>query len=65
MQLKELWKAELGRRISWLSPVYQDGLIYTIENQKGRLHVIDAKTGAGPGDDHEPGHGGSDRGREG
>ena len=27
------------------SPVYRDGLIYTIESQKCRLHVIDAKTG--------------------
>jgi hypothetical protein len=27
------------------SPVYKDGLIYTIDNQKCRLHIIEAKTG--------------------
>ena len=41
---KELWKTELGGDFM-ASPVYRDGLLYTIENQKCRLHVIDAKTG--------------------
>ena len=45
MKLKELWKAGLTGDFM-ASPVYQDGLIFTIENQKGRLHVLDAKTGA-------------------
>ena len=27
------------------SPIYRDGLIYTIESQRGRPHIIDAKTG--------------------
>jgi hypothetical protein len=44
MRLKELWKTKLSGTFM-ASPVYQDGLLYTIENQKCRLHVIDAKTG--------------------
>jgi outer membrane protein assembly factor BamB len=44
MQPKELWTASL-RGTFMASPVYQDGLLYTIENQKCRLHIIDAKTG--------------------
>jgi outer membrane protein assembly factor BamB len=44
MRLKELWKTEL-RGEFMASPVYRDGLIYTIENHKGRLHIIEAKTG--------------------
>jgi outer membrane protein assembly factor BamB len=44
MQLKELWKTELSGNFM-ASPVYRDGLIYTIENEKCRLHIIDAKTG--------------------
>jgi len=46
MNLKELWKTEFGG-VFMASPVYRDGLIYTIESQKCRLHIIDAKTGAG------------------
>jgi outer membrane protein assembly factor BamB len=44
MKLKELWKAELDGTFM-ASPVYHDGLIYTIENEKCRFHIIDAKTG--------------------
>jgi len=44
MRLKELWKTELSGTFM-ASPVYSDGLIYTIENQKCRLHIIDARTG--------------------
>jgi outer membrane protein assembly factor BamB len=45
MRLKELWKTRLGGTFM-ASPVYRDGLLYTIENQRCRLHVLDAKTGA-------------------
>ena len=45
MRLKELWKNEF-RGEFMASPVYRDGLIYTIENKKCRLHIIDAQTGA-------------------
>jgi outer membrane protein assembly factor BamB len=45
MQPKELWTTSL-RGTFMASPVYRDGLLYTIENQKCRLHIIDAKTGA-------------------
>jgi len=45
MRLKELWKNELSGEFM-ASPVYRDGLIYTIENKKCRLHIIDAQTGA-------------------
>jgi len=44
MRLKEFWKTDLSGAFM-ASPVYRDGLIYTIENQKCRLHIIDAKTG--------------------
>ena len=44
MRLKELWKTRLSGAFM-ASPVYRDGLIYTIESQKCRLHIIDAKTG--------------------
>lgn len=44
MRLRELWKTSLTGTFM-ASPVYKNGLIYTIENQKCRLHVIDAKTG--------------------
>jgi outer membrane protein assembly factor BamB len=40
---KELWKTDLNG-VFMASPVYRDGLIYTIE-KRCRLHVIDAKTG--------------------
>jgi outer membrane protein assembly factor BamB len=44
MRLKELWQTELGGELM-ASPVYRDGRIYTIENKKCRLHIIDARTG--------------------
>ena len=44
MRLKELWKTGLTGTFM-ASPVYRDGLIYTIENQMCRLHTLDAKTG--------------------
>ena len=44
MQPKELWTTGL-RGAFMASPVYRDGLLYTIENQECRLHIIDAKTG--------------------
>jgi outer membrane protein assembly factor BamB len=44
MRLKELWKTKLSGKFM-ASPVYRDGLTYTIESQKGRLHILDAKTG--------------------
>ena len=44
MRLKELWKTRLNGDFM-ASPIYRDGLLYTIENQKCRLHIIDAKTG--------------------
>jgi hypothetical protein len=43
MRLKELWKTTLSGTFM-ASPVYSDGLIYTIE-KRCRLHIIDAKTG--------------------
>jgi outer membrane protein assembly factor BamB len=44
MKLKELWKTKLDGTFM-ASPVYRDGLLYTIENEKCRLHIIEAKTG--------------------
>jgi outer membrane protein assembly factor BamB len=44
MRLKELWKTGLSGAFM-ASPVYRDGLLYTIESQKRRLHILDAKTG--------------------
>jgi outer membrane protein assembly factor BamB len=44
MQPKELWKTRLGGQFM-ATAIYRDGLIYTIEGEKCRLHVIDAKTG--------------------
>jgi outer membrane protein assembly factor BamB len=44
MEPKELWTAAL-RGTFMASPLYRDGLLYSIENQKGRLHILDAKTG--------------------
>jgi outer membrane protein assembly factor BamB len=44
MRVKELWKTTLTGKFM-ASPIYRDGLIYTIENQMCRLNVIDAKTG--------------------
>jgi outer membrane protein assembly factor BamB len=44
MKLKELWKTNLVGHFM-ASPVYKDGLLYTIENEKRRLHILDAKTG--------------------
>jgi outer membrane protein assembly factor BamB len=43
-RLKELWKTSL-KGAFMASPVYKDGLLYTIENQKRRLHILDANTG--------------------
>ena len=40
---KNLWKATLNG-VFMASPVYRDGLIYTIE-KRCRLHIIEAKTG--------------------
>jgi hypothetical protein len=40
---KELWRSKLTGTFM-ASPVYKDGLIYTIE-KRCRLHIIDAKTG--------------------
>ena len=44
MRPKELWKARLSGEFM-ASPIYRDGLIYTIENKMCRLHIIDARTG--------------------
>jgi outer membrane protein assembly factor BamB len=44
MRPKELWKTDLSG-VFMASPLYRDGLLYTIENQGCRLHVLDAKTG--------------------
>jgi outer membrane protein assembly factor BamB len=45
MKLKEVWSTKLSGEFM-ASPVYRDGLLYTIENKKCRLHTLDAKTGA-------------------
>jgi hypothetical protein len=44
MRPRELWKSALSGHFM-ASPAYRDGLLYTIENQKCRLHILDAKTG--------------------
>lgn len=44
MRLIERWKTDLGGEFM-ASPSYRNGLIYTIECEKCRLHIIDAKTG--------------------
>jgi outer membrane protein assembly factor BamB len=44
MRLKTRWTAELDGTFM-ASPVYRDGLLYAIENEKCRLNVLDAKTG--------------------
>lgn len=44
MKLKELWKTKLDGTFM-ASPVLKDGLFYTIENKRCRLHIIEAKTG--------------------
>jgi outer membrane protein assembly factor BamB len=44
MRLKERWKTSLGGRFM-ASPSCRDGLLYTVESTKSRLHIIDAKTG--------------------
>jgi outer membrane protein assembly factor BamB len=44
MKPKVLWKTTLQGRFM-ASPVYRDGLLYTVENEKCRLHILDAKTG--------------------
>jgi outer membrane protein assembly factor BamB len=44
LQPKELWKTKLkGEYMA--SPIFRDGLLYTIEAQKCRLQILDAKTG--------------------
>lgn len=45
MRPKELWSGKL-KGAFMASPTYYDGLIYTIESQKSRVHILDAKTGA-------------------
>jgi outer membrane protein assembly factor BamB len=44
MKFKELWKVKPGGEIM-ASPIYRDGLIYTIESKMFRLVIMDAKTG--------------------
>lgn len=44
MNPKELWKTKLTG-VFMASPVYRNGLLYTLESQKCRPMVIDAKTG--------------------
>jgi outer membrane protein assembly factor BamB len=43
MRPKELWTARLDG-VFMASPVYKDGLLYTLE-KRCRLHIVDAKTG--------------------
>lgn len=45
MRLKEVWNTKLKGSFM-ASPVYRDGLIYTLESQKCRVVILDAKTGA-------------------
>ena len=45
MALKKLWSGKL-KGAFMASPAFHDGLIYTIESQKSRVHILDAKTGA-------------------
>ncbi len=45
MPLKLLWSGKL-KGAFMASPAFHDGLIYTIESQKSRIHVLDARTGA-------------------
>ncbi len=44
MKIRELWKTNLSGTFM-ASPSLRDGLIYTMENQRCRLYVLDAKTG--------------------
>lgn len=44
MQIRKLWKTKLRGQFM-ASPVLRDGLLYTIESKRCRLHVIDAETG--------------------
>jgi outer membrane protein assembly factor BamB len=44
MRMKELWQAKLNGEFM-ASPILRDGLICTVESQKCRLHILDAKTG--------------------
>ncbi len=44
MQLNPLWKTKLQGTFM-ASPIYRDGLFYTVENLKCRLHILEAKTG--------------------
>jgi outer membrane protein assembly factor BamB len=43
-KLKQLWKIRLDGAFM-ASPIYKDGLFYTVENERCRLHIIEAKTG--------------------
>ncbi len=45
MRPRELWKTTLPGTFM-ASPLLRDGLLYTIESQKCRLHLLDAATGA-------------------
>ncbi|MFT5125853.1 MAG: outer membrane protein assembly factor BamB [Kiritimatiellia bacterium] len=44
MQLKPRWKTRLDGTFM-ASPICRDGLLYTIEQERCLLHIIDAKTG--------------------
>lgn len=44
MALREKWKTQLDGEFM-ASPLIRDGLIYTIDSQKCRLHLIEAKSG--------------------
>ena len=44
MKPVERWRTRLKGKFM-ASPIYRDGLIYTIESQKSRLVLLDAKTG--------------------
>ena len=45
MKLNELWKTSLTGRFM-ASPVFRNGLLYTIDADKCRLNMLDASTGA-------------------
>lgn len=45
MRPKQLWRKRIGSGVFMASPVYRNGLFYTIESKRCRLFTIDAKTG--------------------
>jgi outer membrane protein assembly factor BamB len=45
MRPTPLWKTGLTGEFM-ASPIYRDGLLYTFESQRARLHILDAATGA-------------------